>query len=122
MALHNKLGEDGEAIAAIYLIDQGYQIVERNWRIGKYEIDIIAYDGADLVIVEVKSRSDDQYAMPEDAITLPKIRRLVRAADAYVKLKDIAVGARFDVVTVIFDTEPPRIDHIVDAFYPPLGR
>ena len=59
MAQHNQLGKWGEEIACEKLITEGYAICERNWRVGSYEIDIIAMKGNRIVFVEVKTRSND---------------------------------------------------------------
>ena len=73
MAKHNILGKNGEKIAAEYLVKQGYDIRDINWRNGRYEIDIVATQGKYLVIVEVKTRQSDIFGLPEDAINDKKI-------------------------------------------------
>ena len=83
MAKHNELGKKGEEIAAQYLSEKGYEILERNWRNRHKEIDIIAKDGNELVIVEVKTRQNDEHGEPDLAVTLPKQTRLIYAANAY---------------------------------------
>ncbi|MEG1999332.1 MAG: YraN family protein, partial [Bacteroidales bacterium] len=65
MAHHNNLGKSGEYIAKEYLASKGYAIRDVNWRSGKYELDIVAMDGLQLVVVEVKTRSTDEYGYPE---------------------------------------------------------
>jgi putative endonuclease len=67
MAEHNELGEKGEELARNFLRKKGYKIIERNWRFGKDEIDIIAIDNDYLVIVEVKTRRSNYFAEPEFA-------------------------------------------------------
>jgi len=64
MASHNELGEKGEEIAAGHLLKNGYAILERNWRFGKEEIDIIASQDDELIIVEVKTRNSVFLANP----------------------------------------------------------
>ena len=76
MAQHNELGRQGEEIAVKYLLEQGYKILERNWRNQHKEIDIIAMDGEELVIVEVKTRMKDDYE-PYLSVTKPKQRLLL---------------------------------------------
>ena len=120
MAKHNELGHTGEEIAAGFLAKKGYEILEMNWRHDHKEIDIIARDGDYLVIVEVKTRTSDGWENPKEAITNKKIRNLVDAAEAYIMLKDIMLETRFDVVTLIPHQDKWEIEHIEEAFYPPL--
>lgn len=121
MAVHNELGRTGEDLAANYLSAQGYYILERNWHYGSYELDIVAEHDDTLVIVEVKSRRGDTYGRPEEAVTLPKIRRTVIAADAFIKERRIDLPVRFDVITVTGRGERAKIEHFADAFRPPMG-
>ena len=118
MAAHNELGRKGERIAAEYLRAKGFRIVETNWHYGHEELDIIAYDGDTLVVVEVKTRHTDMFGNPEDAVTLRKQRSIVRAADAYVVEHDLDVQTRFDVVSVVVGRGQTAIEHFEDAFYP----
>lgn len=121
MAKHNELGNDGEIQAANYLKAQGYAVKHRNWRKGRNELDIVAQKSDTLVFIEVKTRSGEVFGDAQEAITLPKIRRLVLAADAYIKLFKIDLPVRFDVITVVGKGKDVRIEHIPDAFYPPIG-
>ena len=118
MAKHNELGRLGEEIAANYLVEKGYEILERNWRNRHKEIDIIAKDGEDLVIVEVKTRTSDAYGEPDLAVTQQKQTRLIYAANAYIFSHSIDTNTRFDIISIVFDGEKPDIDHIEDAFLP----
>ena len=83
MAKHNELGKAGENAAVTYLEQQGYIIRDRNWRKGHFELDIVATQKQELIVVEVKTRSNTQFAEPEDAVDIPKIKRTVRATDTY---------------------------------------
>ena len=89
MAKHNDLGKAGENAAVAYLEQKGYLIRDRNWRKGHFELDIVAAKDNELIVVEVKTRSNTLFAEPEDAVDLPKIRRTVRAADTYIRLFQI---------------------------------
>lgn len=121
MAKHNELGKAGEDAAVAYLEQHGYIIRDRNWRKGHFELDIVAAKENELIVVEVKTRSNTQFAEPEDAVDLPKIRRTVRAADTYMKLFQIDASVRFDIITVVGnDNGDFKIEHIKEAFYPPL--
>ncbi len=120
MAHQQKLGNWGEQLAANYLIKNGYSIVERNWRYGKEEVDIIARKDEFLVIVEVKTRHSSQFGDPQDFVTKRQQKHLINAADAYVTDNDLDVEVRFDVIAITSDTEPPHLTHIDEAFYPTL--
>jgi len=123
MARHNELGKAGEDFAASYLEHAGYGIIERDWRQGSRDIDIVARteDGTTVVFVEVKTRSSDAIVRPEDAVDARKIRNLGRAADAYVKERVIWDELRFDLINIV-GTAPEnfKLEHIIDAFNPLL--
>jgi putative endonuclease len=121
MAEHNELGKDGESAAVAYLKENGYDIMHTNWRKGHLELDIVAKTDDELVFVEVKTRSERSIADPEDAVTNQKIRNIVAAADVYIKFFDIELPARFDVISIIGKSPDFEIDHIEDAFYPPVN-
>ena len=120
MAKRNETGKDGETAARAFLEKQGYTIVHTNWHYHHYELDIVATDNVELVVVEVKTRSADFLLSPEEAVDNGKIRRIVAAADAYVRYFNLALPVRFDIITVIKnDNGADDIDHIEDAFYAP---
>ncbi len=111
-------GAKGESLASKLLEGKGYTIMERNWRYGQKEIDIIAQLGDLLVIVEVKTRSGTMWEQPFQSVNLQKQRHLIDAANAYIKKKNIEMEIRFDVVSVVLDQKKHEIEHIVNAFYP----
>ncbi len=121
MADHNKLGKDGEDAAVGYLLQKGYRILHTNWRKGRFELDIIARTDDELVIVEVKTRSADYWMNPEEAVDKQKIRHIVTATDIYIKSFDIDLPARFDIISITGVYPHFEIDHLEDAFYPPLN-
>jgi putative endonuclease len=117
---HLELGKRGEDIACRYLKDKGYKIRERNWKLGRNEIDLIAQDGEFIVIVEVKTRTSNIVAEPETSVTREKQRILVRAANAYIRYFRLSREVRFDIVAILLDGEKEIVKHIPDAFYPML--
>ena len=119
MARHNELGKLGEKIASEYLLTKGYLIREQNWRCGKVEIDIVAEVNCRLVIVEVKTRTDD-FVDPLDAVDAKKQHNLVRAANAYLNYTDLDMDVQFDIITIIGTPEDYKLEHFPDAFYAPL--
>jgi len=120
MAEHNVLGKDGEAAAVAYLEGKGYRILHTNWRISSFELDIVAQTDDELVIIEVKTRSAGTITNPEDAVTNQKIKHIIAATDFYIKYFDIDLPARFDIISIIGSPPNFEIEHIEDAFYPPV--
>ena len=118
MAAHNEFGIEGEDKAANYLIREGYTVVDRNWKSGRKELDIVAEKDGILVVVEVKTRKSAKYGNPEDAVTPSKIRNTVLAADAYIRFNRIDLPVRFDIISVLSNGEV--INHIEDAFRSPV--
>lgn len=120
---HN-LGEQGEELAVMHLKRDGYQILEQNWKLHHYELDIVAFDPRkdEVVIIEVKTRSTNVWGDPRNAVDEKKIKRTVLAADAYLRHNHVEKDVRFDVFAIIIPSSgKPQVTHIVDAFYPPLG-
>src|SRR6267378_6105271 len=99
MADHNDTGKIGEEMALCFLRENGYDIREVNWRYKRDEIDIIAKHEGMLVVVEGKTIRSDVFGEPEDKVTRKKQRNIVRAADVYVKDRNIDLEVRFDVVS-----------------------
>ena len=118
MALHNKLGAEGEAYAFGYLEAKGYTILHRNWHFQHREIDIVATHCGQLVFIEVKTRTNDDWENPRDAITNSKIRLLADAAEAYIYQYDRHEEARFDVLTLITRNQAFEVELIPEAFHP----
>jgi len=112
-------GQRGEELAISFLQDQGFQVVERNWRAGRNgEIDIIGYDGEILVFVEVKTRSKRAMERPLQAITPAKRRQMARLATEYLYRRKLygQTDCRFDVIGIEFGRGRHRVEHIRDAF------
>ncbi len=120
MVSTREIGIMGERLAQQHLRKLGYEILETNWHHGHLELDIIAQEANELVIVEVKSRSGIRYEHPSEAVTNAKIKRIVEAADAYIQENDVEIETRFDVITVIFLGQSHELEHFKDAFYPTM--
>lgn len=121
MAEHNLTGSLGEQLACRFLVEHGYEVLERNWRQARHELDVVARKGKELIIVEVKTRSSDQHGQPEEAVKKGKRGKLVQGANAYVMATGCELAVRFDIISVILHpTGKPYIHHITDAFYPTL--
>jgi putative endonuclease len=112
---NKKLGNFGEALATFYLKLKGYEILERNFLIKGGEIDIIARNKRDIVIVEVKTRKDNGYGRPEEAVGTVKKKNLIYSARVFEKRWGIkGERIRFDVIAITL--KPFKIKHIKDAF------
>ena len=121
MAQHNDFGTLGEDIAVDFLRRKGYILLDRNWRSGHKEIDIVARQGDTVVFVEVKARANVLYGNHEDAVTRRKRHLLVLAADAYLRSNMLDNEVRFDVITVTGSVQKPYIRHYEQAFRPGIG-
>ncbi|MDR1861202.1 MAG: YraN family protein [Bacteroidales bacterium] len=119
MMSKKETGRHGEALARRYLEGIGYRILDTNWHAGHCELDIVAMDNAELVIVEVKTRRDTRFGNPDDAVNPLKISRLITAAEAYIERKKLDCETRFDVISIVRKgRDEYSMEHIKDAFYP----
>ncbi|HRN16940.1 MAG TPA: YraN family protein [Xylanibacter oryzae] len=119
MAAHNNLGSWGEEKAVEYLKRKGFQILHRDWKYQRRDLDIVASIDNQLVIVEVKTRKKDTVLAPEMAVDRRKVRSLMIAANAYIKLFKIDKEVRFDIIAILGDNnDNMEINHIEDAFLP----
>lgn len=113
---HIQLGKWGEDLAASYLREKGYVILERDWHSNHRDIDIIAQDKDCLVFVEVKARQNRMFAEPESAVNYQKLKNLRLAINHYIKYRQIDMPWRFDVITVVgkLGCKEPEIQQIED--------
>lgn len=117
MSAHIELGNRGESLAEKYLLESGYQILERNWRFSRAEVDIIAKDAEILVFVEVKTRSSDAFGKPEESVTPKKEALLKDAASVYMEQISHDWEIRFDIISILVNGEGHSIEHFKDAFF-----
>ena len=120
MAEHNILGKEGEAMAAKYLEDKGYAILDRDWHCGHKDLDLVATKDNTVIFVEVKTRTGSAWGDPQDFVTDRKIRRIINSADAYIRYNRIDMDVRFDIVSIVVENGEFNIEHIEQAFYPPV--
>lgn len=120
MAAHNELGSIGEEKSAEYLISKGYVIRHRNWRSGRYELDIVAEKDDMLVVIEVKTRKSGSLMSPKESVDSVKMRNSIYAANAYIKRFNVNKGTRFDIISVWIDAagNVEKLEHLEDAFLP----
>jgi putative endonuclease len=100
MASHLEIGKTGEKLAEVYLAQRGYQMLHRNWRYGRYEIDLIATKDEKLHFVEVKFRSCNQFGNPEEAVTKKKVKSLLQAIEQFLFLYPQYDDFRLDVLSI----------------------
>lgn len=101
MATHLDTGKEGEKLAETYLADRGYKILHRNWRYGRYELDLVTTKNDMLRFVEVKFRSSSVFGNPEDAVTRKKIQSLLQAINQYLLLHPQHKDFRLDIIAII---------------------
>jgi putative endonuclease len=110
-------GKEGEKAAARFLEKNGYEILERNYRVSGSEVDLIAKIDDTLCFVEVKTRETDRYGLPEEFVGPRQRRKIIRAAKIYAGCKKYAeYYIRFDIISVSYDEGEVVINHICHAF------
>ena len=118
MAKHLETGKKAEILAGIFLEEKGYEIIARNYRYGRAEIDLIVRKDIFIVFVEVKSLTNIKFGNPEISVTKNKIKLVTRAAGNFVYSTNWQQQIRFDIISIIFKSEDDfEITHFEDAFY-----
>ena len=110
-------GAGGEREAARFLEENGYEILERNYRVAGSEVDLIAKKDDVLCFVEVKTRGSDDYGMPEEFVDRRKRQKIIRAARIYAaqdKFQEFYI--RFDIIALLYQEDDRIINHIQHAF------
>jgi putative endonuclease len=122
MFVTNPIAILGETEAARMLEKKGFRIVERNWRMGHLEVDLIAESRTEIVFAEVKARTTTfGNKMPEEFVDETKRKRMVAAANAYIKYRKIEKNPRFDIIGILVNAETQEItyrNHMENAFQP----
>ncbi|MDG1024078.1 MAG: YraN family protein [Flavobacteriaceae bacterium] len=117
MAQHNLFGQEAEQKALSFLLDKGYILLEKNYRFGKAEIDLLMQYKDTLICVEVKARSSEFFGAPESFISSKKIKLLVGAVNHYIEKYGIDFEVRFDVIAFTLNNQKWNCKHIENAFY-----
>ena len=104
-------------MAEIELRQKGYKILQRNFRHGKSEIDLIAQGEGLLIFIEVKTRSSNSFGFPEDFVSKSQQEAIIRAANYYVEESGWKGDIRFDIVAIVVKQTTIQIEHLKDAFY-----
>ncbi|MDD3108730.1 MAG: YraN family protein [Alistipes sp.] len=117
--LSHRVGVQGEEVATRYLVEHGFEILHRNWRSGRYELDIVARRDETLHIVEVKCRRAGSLTRPEEAMTEAKFRAIFRAAEHYLAYYQLDLETQFDLIAVEYTSDSRCcIRYIPDAVTP----
>lgn len=111
-----EFGMLGEQMATRYLEDQGYVILDRNYRKGHKEVDIIALDHGEIAVVEVKTRSNEEYFSAEQAVDHQKRQNIIRVANNYVRRYHRTEPVRFDIIAIVGNGPDTEIRHTKNAF------
>ena len=112
----NKLGQIGEDLAVKYLAQKEYQVLARNYRYKRAEIDIIAKYQQKIIFIEVKARSGTQFGQPEEFVTPQKEALIQSAAENYLFENQLDAAIRFDIIAILKEKNTYQIEHIIDAF------
>lgn len=118
MLTTKETGNEAETLAVQYLINQGYEILERNWQHLHLELDIIAKKGPFIIIAEVKSRAGNYVVEPYLAVNRNKQNFIITATNAYLAKKNLDLEVRFDIISIVFYHSGHKLEHIENAFYP----
>lgn len=110
-------GQEGESLAADFLLKKGYTIMEKNYRYKHSEIDLIVQLANLLVFVEVKTKTNITYGNPEIAISKQKAAKVMEGAEYYIEKTDWKGNVRFDVIAIIKKKSDVEVAHFEDAFY-----
>lgn len=112
----HELGKIGEDLAIQHLLNKGYTILTKNYVFQKAEVDVIAENETQLVVVEVKTRSYNTILEPFEAVNYKKQKLMMKAIDNYVQENNISKEVRFDIISIIKSSISTDIEHIEDAF------
>jgi len=120
MSTPNDVGDRGEELAASFLRDAGYRVLERNYRFKRNEVDLVCLDprSEEIVFVEAKTRTGTGFGPPEASVTEEKRRVLTAVARGYLHERRLeGAAARFDVVGILWNRGEPTIVHHKNAFW-----
>jgi putative endonuclease len=117
MAAHNEFGKAGEQMAAEWLVQHGFQLISRNWKFARYEVDIIASRDGILHFIEVKSRHDDVYGKPEDWVSRKKGRHLLTAGEAFQDKYPVWNQVQYDILSILLTPDGKRDFFFIEDVY-----
>lgn len=113
-----ELGSLGEQMACDYIRKKDFEILERNYRFKKNEIDIIAVKDNQLIVIEVKTRQTAEIGEPWQAVTRNKQKQIIQVANQYIQTNQIELETRFDIISIVHNSFRTELTHLESAFYP----
>ena len=116
----SETGRRGEDLALAWLERRGFRLLDRNWRSGHKELDLVVESAERVHVVEVKTLTPPLQVQPYEKVDAGKQMRLVTAARHYISCRKIRKEVQFDVVSVILDGDRPQVQYIPEAFFPIL--
>ena len=114
----SETGKKGEDVALAWLQARGFRLLDRNWRSGHKELDLVMESAEWVHVVEVKTLTPPLLTRPSEKVDAAKQARLVAAASHYIAQHHVRKEVRFDVVSVVLDGDQPRVEYIPAAFFP----
>lgn len=113
MYFKQEIGKKGEGLAEAYLKLMGYEILEKNFRCFRGEIDLIALDGKQIIFIEIKSRHSKEYGLASEAVTESKLKHIYKTAEYYLITKKLEKNdARIDVIEIYIGKNKCYINHL----------
>lgn len=116
MASHNELGKTGEALAVSHLCALNFEILHRNWRYSRYEIDIIAKKDGKLHFIEVKTRSSNRFGLPEESVSKAKLKTLISAGAMFLHQHKQYMRVQYDILSINIINGKPEYFMIEDVY------
>jgi putative endonuclease len=117
MAAHNDFGKAGEQMAVEWLEQRGFELIARNWKFARYELDIVACRSGILHFIEVKSRHNDLFGKPEDAVNRQKGRHLLCAGEAFQNKYPRWELVQYDILSILFTADGIRDFFFIEDVY-----
>lgn len=117
MAKHNDTGKLGERLALEWIIEKGYKIIEKNWRCGHWEIDIVASKEDKLHFFEVKTRRNTNYGYPEDLVDKKKLRFFISAGTEYIRQYPGFKWISYNILSITIESEKTNQFFLIEDVY-----
>ncbi len=117
MAKHLHTGKEGEQLAAVYLQEHGYEVLEKNWRFSHWEVDVIASKDQVLHFIEVKTRRSNSFGRPEEKVGNKKIKFLINAAEQYIYQHPQWQRIQFDILAITIPAHAPVVYFLLEDVY-----
>lgn len=116
MAEHNDTGREGEDLAATWLVSHGFEIIKRNWRYFRYEIDVIASKKDCIHFIEVKTRKSSAYGLPEEQVSKSKLRQMLASGAEYLYQFGSWEKVRYDILAICINDRDAAFYFIEDVY------